>query len=139
MFGSSSTQTSKYKRCSTLNKLKSVLFKRNVELCRPIEELVGLINCAVDPYSFLEPSDDFIWKYPVTNYHLQLILHNHLLGDAAFRVETLEQVRHARWAIIEATQKSERSMRLHQALSAIFAEREQGFFDEILVEGTVHF
>lgn len=123
--------------------MKALLLRRDLELCRPIDEILDLVKDCVDPRSFLEPGDHFVRDYPVTNYHIQLIIQSRRFGHSDIRLnesfEGLQTVRRAYYAMIIATIKSKRSARLHGRLGVVFAEQEQGFADEILVEGVVHF
>lgn len=88
----------------------------------------------------MERSDNFSQEYPVTNYHIELILQSRRFGHSDFRLgENLRHVRMAYCAMMVATTRSKRSAKLHGELSGRCEEMEVGFCDEILVEGVLQF
>jgi len=129
----------KRKHCSIVCKLESIVFRRDLEVTRPINELLDIIKACLDPGECAEPTEEFKRCYPVTNYHLQRVLQLPRLGDAATREEAHLEVSDAKYAILEATRRSDRSFRLHRKMEILLAAQGRAFCDDVLLEGVVHY
>jgi len=127
------------KHCSRFNKLKSIAFRRDEELTRPINELIDIIKCCLDPEECVEPTEDFKRCYPVTNYHLQRILQFPRLSNSGTSIEARMEVSDAKFGILAAISRSDRSFRLHRKMEILLAAQGKAFCDDVLLEGFVHF